>query len=48
MYLVDHPAAKQTPPNFYETVSVTNCQQFKKKWKNRTVVKAREKETIDY
>jgi hypothetical protein len=35
MALVDHPAAKQTPPNFYGTVSVTNCQQFEKNEKTK-------------
>jgi hypothetical protein len=36
MYLVDHPAAIKTPPNCYDTVSITICQQFeKKKWRNK-------------
>jgi hypothetical protein len=30
MYSVDDPAAIQTPPNFYDTVSITICQQLEK------------------
>jgi hypothetical protein len=33
--MVDHPAAIKTPLNFYDTVSITICQQFEKKWKNK-------------
>jgi hypothetical protein len=48
MYLVDHATAIQTPPNFHDTVSITNCQQFEKMEKQkRTVRKARETQAID-
>jgi hypothetical protein len=48
MCLVDHPAAVQTPPNFYDTVSITICQLFEKMEKQKiTVLKAREKQAID-
>jgi hypothetical protein len=48
MYLVANPAAIQTPPNFYDTVSITICQQLEKMEKQKiTVLKAREKQAID-
>jgi hypothetical protein len=49
MCLVDHPAAVQTPPSFYDTVSITICQQFEKNGKTKeiTVLEAREKQAID-
>jgi hypothetical protein len=43
MYLVDNLAAIQTLPNLYDIVSITICQQFKKKnieKQMRTVFKA--------
>jgi hypothetical protein len=47
MYLVDHSAAMQIPPNFYD-VSITICQQFEKiKKQKRTVLKAKEWQAID-
>jgi hypothetical protein len=46
--LVANPAAIQTPPNFYDTVSITICQQLEKMEKQKiTVLKAREKQAID-
>jgi hypothetical protein len=35
MYLVDHPAAIQTPPNFYDNVNY-NWSTIRKKWKNKS------------
>jgi hypothetical protein len=35
MYLVDHPVAIQTPPNFYDTVSITICQRWEKSGKTK-------------
>jgi hypothetical protein len=46
MYLVDHPAAIKTPPNFYDTVSITICQQFEKKMEKQKRT-ARKKQAID-
>jgi hypothetical protein len=34
MYLVDHPAAIQTPPNVYDSVNY-NLSTIRKKWKNK-------------
>jgi hypothetical protein len=47
MYLLDHPTAIQTPPNFFDRVSITIWQQFEKMEKKEQYFKARKKRAID-
>jgi hypothetical protein len=46
MYLLDHPTAIQTPPNFFDRVSITIWQQFEKMEKKEQYFKARKSERL--